>query len=192
MKILSLTSSLSDQELIARYKKKRDQQYLAELFNRYTHLIMGVCMKYLKNEEEAKDGVMSLYEALEKKLVLSDVNNFGGWLYVVTKNYCITELRKQVKIDADQNKLLEHMEFEVQERPIMEHSLEEQLTALEKCVEELNKEQGTCVNLFYLKKKSYKEVTNLTGYTLNNVKSNIQNGKRNLQHCIEASIEKEK
>ncbi len=190
MNLLGRTSLLSDQELIERYKKNREQKFLAELFSRYTHLIMGVCMKYLKNVEAAKDGVMNLYESLTEKLITSEITNFGGWLYVVAKNYCIAELRKQAKIDNDQNKLAESMEFELQERPIIEHTLEEQLTVLEKCIEELNKEQGTCVSLFYMKKKSYKEVTNLTGYTLNKVKSNIQNGKRNLKQCIESSIEK--
>ncbi len=192
MKILGTPSSLSDQELIERYKKMRNQKYLAELFSRYTHLIMGVCMKYLKNEEAAKDGVMALYESLAEKLITNEVANFGGWLYVVSKNYCIGELRKKAKKDEDQNKLVEHMEFELNEHPTIEHALEEQLTVLEKCIEELNKEQIACVSLFYLKKKSYKEVTNLTGYALNKVKSNIQNGKRNLKHCIESNLEKEK
>lgn len=191
MKILGNPSSLSDQELIKRYKKNRDQKFFAELFGRYTHLIIGVCMKYLKNEDSAKDGTMDIYESLSEKLLASEVNNFGGWLYVVAKNYCIGELRKQAKIDADKNSLVEHMEFELQERPIVEHSLEAQLTVLEKCIETLTKEQGTCVNLFYIKKKSYKEVTNLTGFSLNKVKSNIQNGKRNLKHCIESNIEQE-
>ncbi len=190
MKILGITSSLHDQELIERYKKNRNQKFLAELFSRYTHLIMGVCMKYLKNEEAAKDGVMNLYESLAEKLITSEVANFGGWIYIVAKNYCIGEIRKQKKINEEQNKVVEHMEFELNEHLYIEHTLEEQLTVLEKCIKELNKEQSHCVSLFYLKKKSYKEVTNLTGYTLKKVKSNIQNGKRNLKHCIESSIEK--
>ena len=191
MKILGTPSSFSDQELIARYKNNSDQKYLAELFGRYTHLIMGVCMKYLKNEEASKDGVMNLYESLAQKLISNEVNNFGGWVYVVAKNYCLGELRKKSKTDDDQNILVDNMEFELHMHPTIEHSLENQLTALEKCIEELNKEQKQCVNLFYLKKKSYKEVTNLTGTAFNKVKSNIQNGKRNLKQCIESNIEKE-
>ena len=191
MKILGTPSSFSDQELITRYRKNSDQKYLAELFGRYTHLIMGVCLKYLKDEEASKDGVMNVYESLSEKLISNEVNNFGGWLYVVTKNFCLGELRKRSKIDDDQNTLIEHMEFELYEHPINEHTLEDQLTALEKCIEELNKDQKLCVNLFYLKKKSYKEVTNLTGLALNKVKSSIQNGKRNLKQCIELNIEKE-
>ncbi|MCF6360672.1 MAG: sigma-70 family RNA polymerase sigma factor [Cyclobacteriaceae bacterium] len=189
MNILGKTSSLTDQELIAHYKKKRDQKYFAELFTRYSHLIMGVCIKYLKNTEAAKDGVMNLYESISEKLITNEVSNFGGWIYVVTKNYCLGELRKQAKEGIVENSLTESMEFEIQPHHTNDYSLEQQIVALEKCIAELNKEQGKCVSLFYLKKKSYREVTNLTGFELNKVKSNIQNGKRNLKNCIEARIE---
>ncbi len=191
MNILGKTSSLTDQELIARYKKKRDQNYFAELFTRYSHLIMGVCMKYLKDTEAAQDGVMNLYESISEKIITNEVNNFGGWIYIVTKNYCLGELRKQSKRTGIENSLTEDMEFELHPHHTNELSLEQQIIALEKCVEELNKEQKQCVSLFYLKKKSYKEVTNLTGYELNKVKSNIQNGKRNLKNCIEVNLEQE-
>lgn len=189
MNILGKTSSLTDQELITHYKKKRDQKYFAELFTRYSHLIMGVCIKYLKNTEAAKDGVMNLYESISEKLITNEVANFGGWIYVVTKNYCLGELRKQAKEGTVENSLTESMEFEIQPHHTNDYSLEQQIVALEKCIEELNKEQEKCVSLFYLKKKSYREVTNLTGFELNKVKSNIQNGKRNLKKCIEARIE---
>ncbi len=191
MNILGKTSSLSDLELIERYKKKRDQKFFAELYNRYTHLIMGVCIKYLKNTEAAKDGVMDLYESLSEKIITHKVNNFGGWVYIVTKNYCLSELRKQSKEVVFENSMTDAMEFQLQPHHTNVYELEEELTALEKCIEELNKEQAKCVSLFYLKKKSYKEVTNLTGYNLNKVKSSIQNGKRNLKSCLEANIEKE-
>ncbi len=189
MNILGKTSSLTDQELIERYKKQRDQTYFAELFTRYSHLMMGVCMKYLKDTEAAQDGVMNLYESISEKIITHEVSNFGGWVYIVTKNYCLGELRKQSKLTGIENSLTETMEFELHPHHSNEYSLEQQIIALEKCIEELNKEQKKCVSLFYLKKKSYKEVTNLTGYNLNKVKSNIQNGKRNLRNCIEVNIE---
>ncbi|MCF6352883.1 MAG: sigma-70 family RNA polymerase sigma factor [Cyclobacteriaceae bacterium] len=191
MNILGKTSLLSDLELINRYKKNSDQALFAELYSRYTHLILGVCMKYLKNTEAAQDGVMDIYESVSEKIRTTEVSNFGGWIYVITKNYCLGELRKQAKAGIIENSLSDTMEFAIEPHHTNEYTLEDQLAVLEKCIEELNKEQAKCVNLFYLKKKSYKEVTNLTGYELNKVKSNIQNGKRNLKNCIEANIEKE-
>jgi RNA polymerase sigma-70 factor (ECF subfamily) len=52
-------------------------------------------------------------------------------------------------------------------------------------LEELGKEQKLCVILFYLEKRSYQEIALTTGYTLMQVKSYIQNGKRNLRLSIE-------
>ena len=191
MNILGKTSSLTDLELIERYKEKRDQKFLAKLFSRYSHLIMGVCMKYLKDVEASKDGVMNIYESITEKLITHEIANFGGWIYVVSKNYCFSELRKKTKEGLVENNITDSMEFGLQLHHTNNYELEEQIVALEKCIEQLNKEQSKCVSLFYLKKKSYKEVTNLTGFELNKVKSNIQNGKRNLKNCIESTIEKE-
>ena len=189
MNILGIPSTLSDSELIARYKKTGNQDYLAELFNRYVHLIFGVCLKYLKNEEAAKDGVMTTYEMLIEKLKRHKIDNFGGWIYMVTKNYCLGELRKQATQTAHQKKWEQDVELANEWHLIDNHNLEAQLTVLEKCIETLQDEQQTCVHLFYIKKKSYKEVTNLTGHSLKHVKSYIQNGKRNLKKCIETNLE---
>ncbi|HEY0653572.1 MAG TPA: sigma factor-like helix-turn-helix DNA-binding protein, partial [Chryseosolibacter sp.] len=63
--------------------------------------------------------------------------------------------------------------------------IESNLRKLEGCIETLPEEQRQCVKLFYLQKKCYKEITELTGFELNKVKSYIQNGKRNLKICME-------
>ena len=55
------------------------------------------------------------------------------------------------------------------------------LTLLEEALEELNPEQKSCITLFYHHKKSYQQISEITGYSLLQVKSNIQNGKRNLK-----------
>lgn len=66
-----------------------------------------------------------------------------------------------------------------------EDEIEANLNALDECIDVLKKEQKECVKLFFLEKKSYQEVNELTGIDLKKVKSNIQNGKRNLKICLE-------
>ena len=58
---------------------------------------------------------------------------------------------------------------------------ESKLKNLEEAIKKLKKEQQQCIDLFYLKEKTYDEVANLTGYETKKVKSYIQNGKRNLK-----------
>lgn len=64
------------------------------------------------------------------------------------------------------------------------HDLHEKDSLLQKmqaALQQLNPDQRQCVNLFYLQKKSYAEVAEITGFTMLQVKSHIQNGKRKLK-----------
>jgi RNA polymerase sigma-70 factor (ECF subfamily) len=63
--------------------------------------------------------------------------------------------------------------------------LSERIPKLQKGIALLKTEQRRCIELLYLQNKSYQEVAEITGYTLKNVKSYIQNGKRNLKNYLE-------
>jgi RNA polymerase sigma-70 factor (ECF subfamily) len=63
-----------------------------------------------------------------------------------------------------------------------------QLEMMNDCLQELVKEQKQCVTLFYLEKRSYNEIADHTGFTLLQVKSYIQNGKRNLKILLERKL----
>ena len=151
-------------------------------------LVFGLCLKYLKDEEKSKDAVMQIFEDLVKKLKVHEVGNFKSWLYTVARNYCLMEIRTSSKhdiISIDEN----FMETDALMHLNMEDVPEERFKIMEKCVDKLPTEQKATINLFYLEQKCYKEVSDITGYELNKVKSYIQNGKRNLKICIEKNIE---
>jgi len=174
----------TDAELLDSYKKSGDLTVLGELYNRYMPMVFGVSMKYLKNREESRDAVMQIFEKLVQSLQEHEVTYFKSWLYVTARNHCLMQLRSQKgrKFEEIQPFHMENTEhLHLQEEP----ELETNLTKLEKCIEKLVGEQKNCVQLFYLREKCYKEITVLTGFDLNKVKSYIQNGKRNLKLCLE-------
>ena len=147
------------------------------------HLIYGLCLKYLKSREDSQDAVMAIYEKISNTLRTTEVKHFKSWIYMVSKNHCLMELRKKhpektgdVFMEIDSSV---HLYEE-------EDVVEKQLDSLDECLEELKNEQKTCVDLFFLKKKSYKEIEDETGLELKKVKSHIQNGKRNLKLCLES------
>jgi RNA polymerase sigma factor (sigma-70 family) len=183
-------SSLSDLELIDRYRQNGDMDILGELFARYAHLIYGVCLKYLKNAELSKDATMQVFEILQQKIGQQDINNPGGWIHVVTKNHCLMELRSQQRLSEKQNLLVSDMEFELNEHHMIEVDDEVDLRILKACLAKLTVEQRKCLEMFYYDEKCYKHVANLTGYGLKRVKSYLQNGKRSLKICIEHNREK--
>lgn len=181
----SIHSHLTDNELVKHYKATADKIYVGELYKRYTHLVMGMCINYFKDKDVAKDITLQIFEKLFDELKKREVENFKAWLTFVVRNYCISELRKmQVQLNRDieyQYQLKNQLHNEDNEEAIEE---EQKLEALEKAMESLNPFQKKCIELFYLKNMSYTQIVEMTGYSVNEVKSYIQNGKRNLKMII--------
>jgi len=180
---------IPDSELLERYRQSQDSAIVGELFERYTHLVFGVCMKYLKSEDDSKDAVMQIFEKLLEDLKIQQITYFKTWLYTVTRNHCLMILRKNRLVDFDEHN------FEKKQPLFMEsdstfHLFEEEdsqrnIANLQIAINKLKTEQRVCVELFYLKEKSYNDIVELTNYDMNKVKSYIQNGKRNLKILLE-------
>ncbi len=179
----------SDQELLKQFYADHNNEWLGILLQRYTLLLLGVCMKYLKNEEEAKDSVQQVFLKVIQELQKYKVEYFKSWLYMVAKNHCLMRLReKQGKITTELTEKLSATQDEETDPTALlltDHTLDLMETALK----ELGGEQKQCVTLFYLQKKSYQEVSEETGFSMLQVKSHIQNGKRNLKILIEKKLQ---
>ena len=175
---------IEDNELLQQFYADKNNEWLGILLQRYTLLLLGVCMKYLKNEEEAKDGVQQVFLKAITELHKYKVNYFKSWLYMVAKNHCLMKLRDKGKQPAEINEqLLATPDDPVDKKDFVAKDIA--LNQMEMALQQLNAEQQQCVTLFYLQKKSYHEITEQTGYSLLQVKSNIQNGKRNLKIMLE-------
>ena len=178
------TGNTDDEVQLNIYRKTGDVAVLGKLFEQYVPLIYGVWLKYLKDEEDAKDAVMGIFEELIIKVKQHEIKQFRSWVYVLSRNYCLMKLRADKRVD--EISLDDVMEFTPFLHPD-DDNREEAMKALERCMEKLNPVQKQSIDLFYLKEKCYKEVAEITGFTLNDVKSYIQNGKRNLKICLERS-----
>jgi RNA polymerase sigma-70 factor (ECF subfamily) len=184
------THQYSDKELIFFYKEANDIRHLSILYQRYMDLVFGVCLKYLKDPEKSKDAVMEIYEQLSAKLIKHEVDNFKGWLHVLTRNHCLMQLRSgknftTTEFNPDFMQLTQenHLENEVLEK-------EANYQRLEGCIETLPEDQRQSIELFFLQEKCYNEIAAITGHEWNKVRSFIQNGKRNLKICMEEKQEK--
>lgn len=182
---LSKTNHIEDQDLLEKFYSDHNNEWLGILFPRYTLLLLGVCMKYLKNEEEAKDAVQQVFLKAINELHKYKVDYFKSWIYMVAKNHCLMKLRNKHKYSVEIDERL--MAPVSNENDIQAELIEKDqaLDHMELALKELNKEQQLCVTLFYLQKKSYVEITDETGFSMMQVKSYIQNGKRNLRLIIE-------
>ncbi|WP_158624905.1 RNA polymerase sigma factor [Gynurincola endophyticus] len=173
---------MTDFELLQRYKKLQESSYLGELLDRYSMMVYGVSLKYLKDEEQAKDAVQQIFLKVIDVIQEQTITYFKSWLFIVTKNYCFMQLRKKNNnFPIDEQFTIATETTDTEEH----HQKEKQISLLEKGIENLSPEQKVCIELFYYQKKSYQTIAAETGYSLLQVKSYIQNGKRNLKRWLE-------
>lgn len=177
----------SDQELLEHFYFDKNNEWLGILLSRYTLLLFGLCMKYLKNEDDAKDAVQQIFIKVINELSKYKVTYFKSWLYMVGKNHCLLELRGRKKFHYEINDNL--LSGDVSDLNMEELLKKEStLNLMHQSISQLNDEQKLCITLFYLKKKSYQEIQDLSGFTMMQVKSHIQNGKRNLKNMLEKHL----
>lgn len=167
-----------------KYRKTGKKNHVGELYNRYAHLVFGVCMKYLKNQQQAEDATVEVFEKLLVDLKTKEVETFRAWIYVVSKNHSLMILRKASRL-REKKQQYEAVAAEHGNSSDDKVLLEGRFEALEHAINHLKPEQKQCVELFFLEKRSYKEIVDLTGFSLKTVKSHIQNGKRNLKITLE-------
>jgi RNA polymerase sigma factor (sigma-70 family) len=181
-----LNDHMTDSELLELYYADKDPEWIGRLLERYTLLLLGVCMKYVKDENEARDCVQQIFLKVLTEVSKYRIEYFKSWLYMVAKNHCLMRLRDNGKKGTKEIKeqMLVHTEPEKEELIKNEQTYD----LLEDAIAELSEEQRQCVILFYLKKNSYQQITIKTGLSLLQVKSYIQNGKRNLKIILERKL----
>lgn len=174
-------SHYTDEQLLHTYRRTGDNEWLGQLLHRYTALLLGVAMKYLKDIPLAEDAVQHVFLKALTRLPDGEINNFKGWLYILMRNHCLQQLRDRVP-EHDDSGLVQLQANDSDEEAMQEH--EYTLQQMEDAILQLSEEQQVTINMFYLQKCSYEQITAKTGYSFMQVKSYIQNGKRNLKSLL--------
>ena len=175
----------SDADLVQHYQQTGDQKALSLLYERYVELVFGVCLKYFKDATLAEDAVMNIYEELITKVKGHEIKQFKSWLHVLSRNHCLMQLRRKKITVSFEPQLMQSVDLRHHNNVEVEDKKEMQLQGLEKCIETLADKQKACIELFYLKGKSYKEIAEERGEAISKIRSYIQNGRRNLKICME-------
>lgn len=183
---------LTDDELLLQFKSTGDLTYLEDLFGRYIHLVYGTCLRYLKVREKSQDAVMDIFEKLSVKLKKHEVSQFKSWLYTLTRNHCLMIIRKESRVVEQPMDLFSQnlhnniMDFQVDYHPYdVDNIAEDRKQHLAGCLEKLKQSQKDCLQLFFFQEMCYREIATALKMTIEKVKSNLQNGKRNLRYCME-------
>ena len=187
LEISGKNPDITDEELLRQFNRNGSLDTLGALYSRHMHLVYGVSLKYLESREDARDAVMQIFEKLILDLPGQEIRNFKSWLYVLTRNFCLMQIRSRKSADGKLEGYKfeqEFMESESEMHPMdrEDRSAEEDLL---RCMEKLKIEQKQCIELFYYQNLCYQEIAEQLGINEKKVKSFLQNGKRNLKICLE-------
>lgn len=178
--------NLSDLELIGIYRNTGKKAVIGEIYKRYSHLVYGTALKYLKNTYDSEDLLMNLFELLPGKIKSHEIKNFKSWLYMVTKNESLMLLRKTKR---EVGLTHENIAADSEDELNIKIDSELKLRLVEQSIEELKDLQKTCIKLFYIEGKSYNQLAEILQIDVKSVKSALQNGKRNLKLILEVKDE---
>jgi RNA polymerase sigma-70 factor (ECF subfamily) len=185
----------SDEALLELYRTTGDLEPLGELYNKYMHLVYGLCLRYLESREDSRDAVILIFERLAEEIPRHEIRNFKSWLYVLSKNYCLMLIRSRKLKDRKQGIWVieqeSSVEFQEELHP-MDREGQEMDERLQACIERLKAEQKDCIRLFYFQNWSYRQIAEILHMEEKKVKSHLQNAKRNLKICLEEQDVKEK
>jgi len=174
----------TDEELLAAYKSRPSEAILGLLFRRHSHKMYGLCLSYLKNPQDAEDAVMDCFADLPPKLLKYPIDDFESWLFLVVRNYCLKLLKEKARQQSGGLEEIYAENFVESPHDDTLHTEERRYEVLSDAIDQLKGQQRKCIVLFYLENRSYQEIAALTSYTINEVKSHIQNGRRNLKNLI--------
>lgn len=186
-----------DQTLLDKFAQTKDQIWLVRLFQKYEHLINGVCLKYSNDLEWSKDLKSQIYEKLVVKTYDLKVISFKNWLYTFCKNHCLDEIRKKNRKHSVLDKFRKFqivaddaVYFSSEDRLIIEEDEKSLQLMLTKATETLSEQQKICMDHFFFKRLSYIEISQETGLDVGQIKSHLQNGKRKMRIFINKQIKR--
>lgn len=183
-KIHELVSG-EDEFWIRAYFQSGDSEYWGRIFEKYKKRIFLRCLTLLQDNEDASDLTSETFIKAHENIQKYDMKRpFFPWLQQIATNLCIDLLRRKTIIQFTQTD--EKIEFHSAEDVTKKVENRELGDTILKALKSLKNHQKRCFCLFYIHRKSYKEIAELTGYSYNDVRSYIQNGKRKFKLVMQA------
>ena len=177
---------MSDAELLDRFHRSPTPATLLPLYERYAELIYAWCLRYLGTPERAEDAGAEVFTVLLERLPKHEVSNFRSWLQTVVRNHCLMQLRREHRDPVQQHAPLESVVQSADWQHLLDEPSDTDTRGLHHCMKQLNDEQRRCIRLFYLQEgESYRSIAERLNLSIGQVRSHLQNGRRNLGQCLE-------
>ena len=152
----------------------------------HQHKLLRICSVYAKDEDDTKDLFQEVLVNIWKSMPSFKGNsNIGTWMYRITLNVCLRlktkEIRKQKELLRMDSRAINIHKTNASTDEQKEQ--QKQLVQLRNCIKQLNEADKAVITL-YLEELPYKEISNITGLTDNNIAVKIKRIKKKLLNCL--------
>lgn len=187
-KILNKRTEESDDDLLLRYQQTGDRFVLGLLLRRYSEKIYGACHYYLRDETDTEDAAMEVCELIVRKLQDQvKIKSFKDWVFIVTRNYCFRKLKdnqRLIELSLDWKKNFARPVVQNPQSDTLYQEEEHLFNRLDRELQQLSTQQQQCLIAFYWRGERYKEIAARLSMSVDEVRSAIQNGRRNLRNRL--------
>jgi RNA polymerase sigma factor (sigma-70 family) len=172
---------LKDLNHIVKKCQRQDGQAQKQMYEYYKPVLFGICRRYVKNEEDAKD---IMVEAFVK--IFNHINDFTfegsfeGWMKKITVNEALMYIRKKKvhyeELDFHQMEVAEdvHYEDDYLEQDIM------------KLMDDLPTGYRTVLNMYAIEGYKHKEIAEVLGISINTSKSQLILARKRMQEIMKS------
>jgi RNA polymerase sigma factor (sigma-70 family) len=145
--------------------------------------LLRICSVYAEDADDKKDlfqeALINIWQAMPS---FEEKSSLSTWMYRVTLNVCLRLQTKQAQ-KKDRFRKLDSITIESLSEEEVNHEEQERLIKLRNCIKKLNDADKAVITL-YLEELSYREISEITGLTENNVAVKIKRVKMKLLNCI--------
>lgn len=164
----------------------------ANLVDRYKEMVFTLCLRMLRNREEAEEAAQDTFIKTFKSLERYKGDaKFSTWLYKIAYNNCLDRLKKQkrrapvvsLEITGENAASLSNVFDSIDES--------DKKKTINECLNLMEPEERFLLILYYLEEKSLKEISDIMNINTNNLKIKLFRGRKKLAGIVRSKFEPE-
>ncbi len=168
-------------------------QAFSVLVEKYQRLIYTLALKLLKKPEDAEEMAQDTFiKAFQKLDTYEGKSKFSTWLYSITYNGCISELRKRrIEFKSLDDRQISDQDEQKMHDYYRETKKEDQEKYLNLALEKLPEDDQVLVTLYYYESQSMDEISMITGLTVSNIKVKIHRARKKMYALLHEMLKEE-
>lgn len=173
--------------------RKGNVQAFSFLVERYQKLVYTLALKLLKKPEEAEEMAQDTFiKAFQKLDSYEGKSKFSTWLYSITYNACISELRKRrIEFKSLDDRQISDQDEQKMHDYYRETKKEDQEKYLNLALGKLPEDDQVLVTLYYYESQSMDEISQITGLTVSNIKVKIHRARKKMFELLHEMLKEE-